>query len=104
MSVLLKIVMTAWAVIGVLMLQAQQDTLPVINSTAEQQLENLADAEEAETEDDSYLQQYQQLRRHPLNLNTAEEADLTQVLFLSPLQIQQFLQYRQLLGKLISIY
>ncbi len=104
MSVFPKMVMIALAVFSGLILQAQQDTIPLINSTTEQQLENLAEAEETETEDDSYLQQYQHLRRHRLNLNTAEETDLTTFLFLSPLQIQQFLQYRQLLGRLINMY
>lgn len=84
--------------------KAQQEPPPVINSTTEQQLENIAEADEMETEDDSYIQEYQALRRHPLNLNTATESDLKAFLFLTPLQIQQFINYRQVLGKLISIY
>ena len=74
------------------------------NATVEQQLELLAEAEEAETEDDSYYQQLQYYRRHPLNLNTATEADLQPLRFLNDLQIHTFLQYRKLLGPLISIH
>ena len=45
-------------------------------STIEQQLENLTDIDQAETEDDSYHQQWERFRRNPLNLNTADETDL----------------------------
>lgn len=76
----------------------------VQQTTVEQQLENLAEADETETEDDSYLQQIQQYSRNPLNMNTAEEADLQVFRFLSELQIQTFLQYRRLNGLLLSIY
>jgi DNA uptake protein ComE-like DNA-binding protein len=82
----------------------QQDTIPLVNTTTEQQLENLTEATEMETEDDSYLQQYQEFRIHPLNLNAADEADLKDFLFLSSLQVQQLLLYRQQLGRLISLY
>jgi len=34
----------------------------------EQQLENLTDADQSETEDDSYLQQLEQFRKNPVNL------------------------------------
>jgi len=81
---------------------SQTDTLT--NTMLEQQLENLADANEGETEDDSYLQQFDDYRRHPMDLNAATESDLKVFIFLKPLQIQHFVQYRQLLGKLISIY
>ncbi len=83
---------------------AQQEGPPVVNSTTEQQLENITEADDMETEDDSYVQQYQTFRNHPLNLNSAAESDLKAFLFLTPLQIEQFISYRQLLGKLISIY
>ena len=42
-------------------------------STIEQQLENLTDADQSETEDDSYLQQLEQFRKNPVNLNTTDE-------------------------------
>lgn len=73
-------------------------------SIAEQQLENLTEQQEGETEDDSYVQALVQFRNHPLNLNTAEENDLRELRALSALQIQSLLRYRKLLGNLVSIY
>lgn len=73
-------------------------------STTEQQLENLTDADQSETEDDSYLQQLEQFRKNPVNLNEADENDLKELRILSGLQIQNFLLYRKLFGKFISIY
>lgn len=70
----------------------------------EQQLENLTEQQDAETEDDSYIQALIQFRKNPLNLNDAEENDLQELKLLSDLQIESFLRYKKLLGKLISIY
>ncbi|MES2777030.1 MAG: helix-hairpin-helix domain-containing protein [Bacteroidota bacterium] len=85
-------------------LQAQLDSMHLLNTSAEQQLENLAEAMEDEPEDDSYLQQFSDYKRRPLNLNSATESDLKTFFFLKPLQIQSLLLYRQLLGRLIDIY
>jgi hypothetical protein len=76
----------------------------VQNPVIEQQLEGLTEAEDAETEDDNYQQQLQQLRKSPLNLNTAAEADLQVFRWLTDLQIKNLLRYRLLLGKLVSVY
>ena len=73
-------------------------------STIEQQLENLTDVDQAETEDDSYHQQWERFRRNPLNLNTADENDLRELKILSGLQIANLISYRKLVGKFISIY
>ena len=73
-------------------------------STTEQQLENLTDADQSETEDDSYLQQLEQFRKNPVNLNTADENDLRELKILSGLQIANFISYRKLFGKFISVY
>ena len=72
--------------------------------TTEQQLENLADAEEAETEDDTYLQDLEQFKKNPINLNTADEDELKQLRIITDLQIENLTSYRNLFGKLISIY
>lgn len=71
---------------------------------AEQQLENLTEITEEETEDDSYLQQLQYYHLHPLNINTASAEDLQTFKLLTPLQIQSLLQYRKLFQNLISLY
>jgi hypothetical protein len=62
---------------------------PVLNAAAENQLENLASVI---PEDDI------------ISLNTADSSVLQSLGLLTPLQIKNFLLYRQLLGKLLSIY
>jgi hypothetical protein len=75
-----------------------------IPPTTEQQLENLTDIDQNETEDDSYLQQLEHFKKHPLNLNDADADELKELIFLTDLQIDNLLSYRNLLGKFISIY
>lgn len=75
-----------------------------IPPSTEQQLENLTDVDQSETEDDSYLQQLEQYRRNPLNLNDAEANELRELRILTDLQISNFISYRKLFGKFISIY
>ncbi|MEJ7679979.1 MAG: helix-hairpin-helix domain-containing protein [Segetibacter sp.] len=83
---------------------SQEDSVVQPGSVPEQQLENLTEQQEGETEDDSYLQSLVQLRKNPINLNTAQENELHELRMLSDLQIQSLLSYRRLLGNLISIY
>jgi hypothetical protein len=59
---------------------------------------------EEETEDDTYLQQLNFLQNEPLNLNMATKDQLQLFYFLTELQIENFIRYRNLLGNLISIY
>ncbi len=75
-----------------------------IHPITEQQLENLADLEQMETEDDSYLLELEQFRKNPINLNTAGAEELKQLRFITELQIENLITYRTLLGKLIHIY
>lgn len=77
-----------------------QEPVPV----PEQQLENQAETTEMENEDDSYWQQLESLRRHPLDLNAATPADLEALPLLNALQIANFLRYRSLLGSLVSVH
>ncbi|MEP7278729.1 MAG: helix-hairpin-helix domain-containing protein [Bacteroidota bacterium] len=74
------------------------------SSTTEQQWENTARTEDAATEDDSYLQQEEHFKKHPLNINTATVEELEELNCLTGLQVQQFLAYRRLLGELIDRY
>ncbi len=73
-------------------------------AAAEQQLEALSDATEAETEDDTYLQQLHYYALHPLNLNAATAEELQALRLLSPLQIESFVRHRKLFQNLISVY
>lgn len=75
-----------------------------IPPTAEQQLENLADVDQSETEDDSYLQQLEYLRTNPVNLNTADIHELRELRILTDLQIANLVSYRRIFGKFIHIY
>ncbi len=75
-----------------------------VNANTEQQLENLADDLESETEDDNYLQQLLQFKKNPLNLNFVNAIELKELRILSDLQIENFISYRKLMGKLISVY
>ena len=72
--------------------------------TTEQQLENLADAEESETEDDSFLQELQRFKKQPINLNKADADELKQLRVITDLQISNLISYRNLFGNLMSIY
>lgn len=72
--------------------------------TTEQQLENQTDADQGETEDDSYLLELEQFRKNPINLNTGDADELKQLRIITDLQIANLIAYRNLFGKLISIY
>jgi Helix-hairpin-helix motif len=75
------------------------------NNNSEQQLENsTANSDDAETEDDSYLQAMVQYLKNPINLNTANENLLKEIKLLNALQIANLINYRNLLGSFISIY
>ncbi|MBX9784520.1 MAG: helix-hairpin-helix domain-containing protein [Chitinophagaceae bacterium] len=74
------------------------------NPTTEQQIENITEADESETEDDSYVQALQQYTKNKLNLNTATETELKDFPFLTPIHIDNFLNYRRLFGKFINLY
>jgi hypothetical protein len=81
-----------------------QTETPVTNTT-EQQIEDLTNAnDDNETEDDVWLQQLEDFKKHPINLNTADEDELKQLRILLPIQINSLISYRKLLGNLLSIY
>lgn len=74
-------------------------------NTVEQQLEAITENnEDAETEDDSFVQSMRQFLKNPLNFNSADAAALKELTILSPVQIQQIIRYRTLLGNFINIY
>lgn len=70
----------------------------------QQQLESFTHANEEETEDDTYWQQLERFSKHPLNLNLADAEDLKELGVLNELQIENFLRYRSLFGKLIDVH
>lgn len=70
----------------------------------EQKLENLTESDQAETEDDSYLQELDQFRKNPVNLNVADDNELKELRILTDLQISNLISYRKLFGKFVSMY
>ena len=79
--------------------------LTQLNSNVEQQLENITENNaDSEMEDDSYLQEMMQYQKHPININTASTSTLSALRILSPIQIQNIFNYRNLLGNFINIY
>jgi hypothetical protein len=71
----------------------------------ENRLENLAaQAEDLRAEDWIMPVQWEHYTRHPLNLNSAGEDELNALGMLTPLQVHHLLEYRRLLGNLISVY
>lgn len=75
-----------------------------VDPVREQQLEDLAGKQEAEIRDDSYLQQLETWRRHRIHLNSVLQDELRDLNILTEIQVASFFAYRNLFGKLISVY
>ncbi|HMU45767.1 MAG TPA: helix-hairpin-helix domain-containing protein [Chitinophagaceae bacterium] len=99
MKLVKQILVTAFAVFSSLFIYSQE--IPV---STEQQLENLTNATEEETEDDTFLQDLERFRKNPLNLNSTDADELRQLRFLTDLQIDNFISYRNIFGHFLSIY
>jgi len=69
-----------------------------------EQLEAMAEKNNAEPEDDSYELDLVFFSKHPINLNVATADDLVQLHVLGVLQIRNFISYRKLLGPLLSVH
>jgi Helix-hairpin-helix motif len=79
--------------------------IETITPITEQQLENITENnEDLESEDDSYMQQMILFIKNPVSLNDADVSDLNKLRILTPIQIQNFIMYRNLVGKLIDLY
>jgi hypothetical protein len=70
----------------------------------EQQLETIAETAEDEAIQDPDTEEVEAFRKHPLNLNHASAEDLKLFPTLTELQVNNFIQYRNLFGMLIDIY
>jgi hypothetical protein len=84
-----------------LLAQQPEDELP---AQLEGLLEQEATVTDMVTDDDSQLQRLSSYSRRKLPLNTADEAALQSLGLLHPLQINSLLNYRKLMGNLVSIY
>lgn len=68
-------------------------------------IENTASQNESESFDyDAFIDELEQFRKNPINLNKADENTLADLPLLTPVQVTSLLQYIQLHGNLLSIY
>lgn len=81
-----------------------QVTETAVRSVVQQLEANAENNPDVEKQDDSYLLQLEHFIRHPLNLNEASAADLQELQFLKPIQVEALLRYRQVLGKFTDLY
>ena len=80
--------------------QQQESIIAVL----EQHAEIMSEKEGSEKEDDSYMLQLENLKKHPVDLNEAEADDLKVLPELNDLQIKNLISYRHLFGNLLDIY
>jgi hypothetical protein len=78
----------------------QEENEILLQQQAELEMERTGEM----ADDDSYGQELEFLRKHPLHLNTVGAEELRNLRLLTELQLNSFLQYRLLLGPFISIY
>ncbi|MFN9710826.1 MAG: helix-hairpin-helix domain-containing protein [Bacteroidota bacterium] len=71
---------------------------------SELSIEQLSEQESFEQDDDAAIQQYEYLKKDPLDINTAQKEDLQIFSFLTDLHIHHLLLYRKINGDFISIY
>ncbi|MBW8685385.1 ComEA family DNA-binding protein [Chitinophaga rhizophila] len=89
---------------GLLNSHVHAQTTPALTAIEESQLESYTALTAGMPEDDSHWQQLQTFARRKINLNTASAAVLKSLHILSPLQLQQLLDYRRQMGALLSVY
>lgn len=72
----------------------------VLTSMAEELAENEADPEAVEI----YIDKLNELTEKPVNLNSADETELTRLFFLTDFQIKALADYTNTTGKIVSVY
>lgn len=85
---------------------AQIDTLPPETPAELQQIieDYLAETEEEEFDFNTILEELEVYLRSPLNLNTADENTLQEMILLTNIQVDELIRYRTGVGPLLSIY
>lgn len=78
---------------------AQQEESLVEEQIMEQLLEN----EEMDIDVSEFSEWLQYYRRHPIDLNTATASELQNLVFLTPLQINNLIAHRATSGALLSV-
>lgn len=90
--------------IGKVMAQQPDTTKYTGAEEIEQQIENLAERSDVETDYSDWAEEINLLRQRPVNLNSGDENELRRLFFLNDLQISNLLEYTKLYGQLASIY
>jgi hypothetical protein len=70
----------------------------------EQQIENLAERSDIETDYSDWVEELNLLRVRPVNINSGDENELRRLFFLNDLQISNLIEYTNQYGPLASIY
>ncbi len=85
---------------------AQNDSIPYGESIERDLIENFIENtnEDVDFDFNTAFENLQTYIKNPINLNTASKDDLEELFFLTDIQIQSFVDYREQLGNLISIY
>jgi len=69
----------------------------------EEELQSLSETNSDDLDDDDLVEQLDKLHKHPININRANQEELLQLPFVSPILIKNLILYRALLGNLIHI-
>jgi len=76
-----------------------------VETDLQEVIENVARGEDSEEfQYDGSIDDLENLRKRPVNLNNATRNDLSEIIMLNTLQIQALLQYRERHGNFISVY
>ena len=101
----MKIIISLFCLLSFSNLLYSQEFNQSQSATEEQVAERTIISDEIiPNENDDYIQALVYLKSHPINLNSANEKELNELGILSQLQIQSFLNYRKLIGMLISFF
>ncbi len=101
---ILLLPLSAWLVLLPSELFSQTDTSQVEPAAIEILEESAEGTLTEEISDNTAFEPLDYYRQNRLDLNTADAAQLSQLLFLTPLQVENILAYREGLGAFISIY
>jgi len=69
-----------------------------------EKLDKIAENANEEIEDDGWMDDLVEFKKHPLSVNSADAEELKHLRVLSDLQIDHLISYRKLFGKLLHIY
>lgn len=75
-----------------------------INNIVREIAEDYADANDGEVDIEALQNRLEEIAASPYNLNTVTSEELSNLVFLSPMEIENLIKYRQQYGKIYSVY